>query len=57
MKSKKRLNTDGTTRLIMLENNGIYSAFTQKEAVQAINELKAQLWSGLPIENKWKKQG
>lgn len=29
----------------------VYKAFTPKEAALAINELKAQLWSGLPLSD------
>jgi hypothetical protein len=52
MKSKKLLNPDGTTKRIVLESNGVYKSFTPKEAAMAINELKSQLWSGLPLSNK-----
>jgi hypothetical protein len=49
MRSKKTLNQDGTTQKIILESNGVYKTFTPLEAAKAINELKAQLWSGVPL--------
>lgn len=54
MKSKKVLNPDGTTKYIILESNGVYKTFTAKEAALAINELKAQLWSGVPLGSGFK---
>jgi len=54
MKSRKRLNSDGTTRCIILEKeSGSFNAFTPREAAEAINELKAQLWSGVPFDNQF----
>lgn len=52
MRSRKILNSDGTTKRIILESNGVYKAFTPKEAALAINELKRQLWLGVPIFKK-----
>ncbi len=54
MKSKKTFNPDGSTKQILINNNGIYSAFTPKETVQAINALLYQLWSGRPLFFGWK---
>ena len=51
MKSKKILNNNGSTKQIILEKeSGAYNAFTPREAAQAINELKSQLWSGMPLD-------
>ena len=58
MESRKRLNDDGTTKCIILyKESGSYSAFSPREAAEAINELKAQLWSGLPLDNQFTKAG
>ena len=55
MKSRKILNGDGSTKQIILaKDSGAYNAFTPREAVQAINELKSQLWSGMPLDSQFK---
>ena len=56
MLSKKRLSPDGSTKYIIIQkDNGAFSSFSPKEAVEAISELKAQLWSGVPMDNQFKK--
>lgn len=51
MQSKKIFNADGTTKYIILEMDGVYNRFTPKEAALAINELKAQLYGGIPLHH------
>ena len=53
MKSRKIINADGTTKRIILESNGVYKSFTPKEAALAVNELIAQLWSGIPLDRQF----
>ena len=54
MKSKKILNDNGTTKQIILaRESGSFNAFTPREAAQAINELKSQLWSGMPLDRQF----
>jgi len=56
MKSRKLLNPDGTTRSIVVEkDSGAFNAFTPREAAEIINELKAQLWNGMPLDNQFYK--
>lgn len=51
--SRKLINSDGTTRKIIIRNeSGSYSAYTPRQAAATINELKKQLWSGLPLSRK-----
>lgn len=53
MNSVKRLNPDGSTRCIVVSHDsGSYSAYTPKQAAQMINELKRQLWNGVPITKR-----
>ncbi len=55
MKSKKRFNDDGSTRLIIIKNDsGSYSAYTPIQAARMITELTAQLWAGIPMNNEFK---
>lgn len=49
MQSKKQIDSTGkTTHIILKKDSGAYNVFTPREAAQAINELKRQLWSGIP---------
>ena len=53
MISRKLLNPDLSTRKIVIRHDsGMYSSYTPSQAAQMINELKRQLWSGLPLSNK-----
>ena len=54
MKSRKLLNSDGTTRSIVIEkDSGAFNAFTPREAAEMILELQAQLWSGVPFDSQF----
>jgi hypothetical protein len=53
MRSIKRINPDGSTRLITVrKDNGVYVSFTPMEAAKMINCLRNELWSGMPLKNK-----
>ena len=55
MKSRKTLNTDGSTNKIIIQNDsGSYSAYTPIQAARMILELTAQLKSGIPIVNNFR---